>query len=336
MKQKGRDYLGWWASLCLCLLVLAGCQREGVDTSPSPTITNTPSPTPLIGVFLHTRAVPTTAVLQTTPTPSPTPTVTPTPTPIIYTIGSGDTLLGIAIEQNTTVAEIEALNEGIKPELLQIGQQIVMPPPDLSTFIGVVATTEPINMELVQVQTYRTPVGGVWLFGELLNIGQSAVENVQVSVGLLNEAGEVLDTAVIWTESAIILPNEKTPFGLLFSSITAEVVQPAVAIVGGQTVVELGSRYVDVTVMETAVLDSESTWQLSGQLINNGTLTATQISLITTLYDAQDKMIGFQQTPVEGYLFAGETVAFEFVISPASGGQIQNQNTIVQSSHLDE
>lgn len=46
--------------------------------------------------------------------------------PIYHTIVKGDTLSGLAIKYNTTVAKIEQLNPGIKPNALQIGQKVLV------------------------------------------------------------------------------------------------------------------------------------------------------------------------------------------------------------------
>ncbi|MCB9432381.1 MAG: LysM peptidoglycan-binding domain-containing protein [Ardenticatenaceae bacterium] len=47
--------------------------------------------------------------------------------PIVYLIEAGDTLLDLALRYGYTVADIESLNPGIRPELLQIGQPVVLP-----------------------------------------------------------------------------------------------------------------------------------------------------------------------------------------------------------------
>ncbi|WP_353096184.1 LysM domain-containing protein, partial [Tissierella praeacuta] len=60
-----------------------------------------------------------------TPTPPPTPTC-PTGS-FSYTIKSGDTLYKLAITYNTTVEAIMAINPGINPNNLQIGQVICIP-----------------------------------------------------------------------------------------------------------------------------------------------------------------------------------------------------------------
>lgn len=81
-----------------------------------------PTPTPL----------PTsTATFTRTPTSTPTstPTVTPTATPSFFThrVKSGDTLIAIALEYETTVTAILQANDMDENHFLQIGQELIIP-----------------------------------------------------------------------------------------------------------------------------------------------------------------------------------------------------------------
>ena len=94
--------------------------------TPEPTATATPAPTTPV----PTTPVPTTPA-PTTPVATPTPAATPTPTPpaaaFDYEIVPGDTLSDIAESFGTSVADILALNPGLDPNTLQIGQIILVP-----------------------------------------------------------------------------------------------------------------------------------------------------------------------------------------------------------------
>ena len=69
-----------------------------------------------------------TANPNATATPVPTATAAPTATPKVgkrYIVKSGDTLLSIAIDQNTTVDNLRKLNR-VPDDLLQIGQELIL------------------------------------------------------------------------------------------------------------------------------------------------------------------------------------------------------------------
>jgi LysM repeat protein len=87
-------------------------------------------------IFPATTPVSTaTPTLTATPTrterPTSIPTVTATPTPIpprAHQVQTGETLASIASSYDITVDEILTLNPGIAPELLQVGQVLLIPP----------------------------------------------------------------------------------------------------------------------------------------------------------------------------------------------------------------
>lgn len=84
----------------------------------NPTRTAPPPPTPT-----------STSVTAKSPTPKPTETVNPTPTPQTYVIEQFDTLLGVAVQFDTSVEAIMVANDLTEDELLQIGQELIIPAP---------------------------------------------------------------------------------------------------------------------------------------------------------------------------------------------------------------
>lgn len=87
--------------------------------------TNTPAPTVSVPTFTPTRLLP---AAPSTPTPRPaSPTPSPTPTPHIYVVQEFDTLLGIAIEFDTTVEVLVAANDVSEDDFLQVGQKLIIP-----------------------------------------------------------------------------------------------------------------------------------------------------------------------------------------------------------------
>ena len=130
-------------------------------------------------------------------TPAPTNTPAPTPTPAVHIVQPGDTLLGIALQYNVTLEELYQVNGVLKPELLQIGQAIVIPVPGSvgkpagDNSGAVIAPTQPpLPVQVEHAARYQTPVGSVWVLGEVFNSTDQPIENVQVRVALLDAAGQ--------------------------------------------------------------------------------------------------------------------------------------------------
>ena len=71
-----------------------------------------------------------TPTVQPTPTPTPRPRATPTPTPVIYTVQSGDVLSAIADRFGVSVDEIVAANDIANPDVVAVGQELVIPVAD--------------------------------------------------------------------------------------------------------------------------------------------------------------------------------------------------------------
>ena len=301
------------------LLLLAACgtvSPPASQTLPPPA----PSPTPQIGVSLVTLPPPTAVVLQTTPTPLPTATPTPTPTPIIYVVQAGDTLLGIALARGTTTEEILALNPDVRPEALQIGQGIVLPQPT-AVAPAAAGTPIPLNVEVTQIHAYQTAVGSVWLIGELINRGETAAESARVTVHLLNERGEPVYTAETWAAVPVIRPGAAAPFGILLRE-PPPFVQPAAVVSGGQTVAELGSRYLDLVVLDTAVTPVNNRIEAAGRIQNVGEQTAVDVTLAATFYNERAEIVGFGLYPLAGPLAPGETRPFTLSNAPPGGAAV--------------
>lgn len=122
-EKPRRGLPGWVSSLIVVLLALVILAAGGLGlyallTSPprTPTPVVTPTSTP-------------SATRTPVPTDTPAPTSTPTPVPPrVHQVQPGETLLGIADEYDVTADEIMALNPDVEPDLLQVGQILLIPP----------------------------------------------------------------------------------------------------------------------------------------------------------------------------------------------------------------
>jgi LysM repeat protein len=100
-----------WAGAALVLSTLTACLPGQGGSSPSPSAST--------GASTAAKSVATLAP------PPPTPTTTPPQN--AYTVKSGDTLSGIAAQNGTTVDAIVKANDLQDPDMIQTGQQLVLP-----------------------------------------------------------------------------------------------------------------------------------------------------------------------------------------------------------------
>lgn len=309
----------------LLVLFLAGCGKlvDGNTAVSTPVLL--PTATPQIGVAFATRAVPTAAVLQLTPTPRPTSTPTPSPTPVLYAIQEGDTLLDIALQRRTTVADIEALNPGIQANLLQIGQQIVLPSPATAVAQSVAGTAVPLQVQVANLNHVTAPTGAVWLLGEVVNNGDLPVGNVRLSLHLSGQTGEQVADA--WSAAIVIPAGKAAPFGVLLSDVASLTGEPFVVVAGGESLVDLGSQVLDVVVAdgvgETAVTFAEDRVQVNGSIVNESDVPVTNVIVIGTFYGAEGQVVGYYQAGGDGVLLPGEKRPFSFTAVPPGGTAVR-------------
>jgi len=130
--------------LVIALVVIAALVALGVTrpwqrrevTAVPPPVTDAPTLIPT-SMATPTSTAPPTSTLTATPTP------TPTPTPVIYVVQSGDTLLSIAIEYDTTVDVLLQANDLGEREMIYPGQELVLVTPGPTVETPPTPTSEP-------------------------------------------------------------------------------------------------------------------------------------------------------------------------------------------------
>ncbi|HDQ73692.1 MAG TPA: LysM peptidoglycan-binding domain-containing protein, partial [Chloroflexi bacterium] len=146
--------------------------------SPTPTRTHTPTPTP-------------------TRTPTPTPTVTPVP-PISHQVQEGETLSDIAVAYGVSTDILIAWNPNINPDLLQVGQVILIP---VAT-----PTPGPTNTPNPNVPTPTPPERVVHIVSQGETLGGIA-QQYGVSIAGIREANDLPpDDDTIRVNQSLIIP----------------------------------------------------------------------------------------------------------------------------------
>lgn len=325
------NFLSTFATTIIFLLSLTAC----ATADPLPVIDQLPTFTPpprhtstydasentaILDLAFATRLPPTAVVIQTTPSPLPPPTETPTPTPIVYAIQEGDTILGIAIDKFTTTDEILTRNPNLQPNLLSIGQEIILPPPATAVFSGDPTTPVPLNVTIRSIQSYITPVGSVWLIGEIHNDSSFFVEDVQLELSLIGQNGTDLGKTAVWTAFSLLAPQEQAPFAVLITEPPATIEQTQAAVINGRAFAQLDpendSRILDLSVSESDFQSDENNVTITGLLQNNSPNTAEQTQLTATLYDQAGNVSGYGQLTVSDPIPSNGRVPFTLNLAP--------------------
>lgn len=299
--------------LCLTALLIPSCGQVISGPTPTPEVLGVtlppPSPTPKV-VAAQTR------------TPAPTMTPAPTPTPVVYIVKSGDTLLSIAIEFGTTVADIQQANGIIDPGALQIGQELVIPlgPGGVESAKQILPTPTPLSAQVQGLALFETGVGSLRCRGEVRNPNTSALENVQVRIVLKDAAGQALAEARPFTMLDVIPPAGRAPFEALFTSPPANYATFDATIIRAEPSDEPGARYAALQVVSKQGGTDGLQFRVVGQVRNGSNQPAADAKIVVTAYDATGKVISArQQTIGDGNLAAGATGNFT-ISFVASGG----------------
>jgi LysM repeat protein len=133
--MKRRIFVTFFLLLMAARLAACGSADTppGVTPYPAQTPTGTDAPvmrvltaTPTLAVAKEPTFTPQPSVVVPTPTPIPLP---PTPTPHLYAVQQYDTLLGLALEFDTSIEVLVAANGLNENDFLQIGQKLIIPAP---------------------------------------------------------------------------------------------------------------------------------------------------------------------------------------------------------------
>ncbi len=140
---------------------------------------------------------------QANVTASPRPTVSPTlPPPVTYVVEGGDTLSGIAQAYDISLEALIAANDIENPDVLQVGQTLVIPQGETAASRAVPSTAAPAQTSSAEERDYvepptLTPSGPPLVeIRAVLNVGDLAGETVILE----NRGGTVSLEA--WTLSA--------------------------------------------------------------------------------------------------------------------------------------
>lgn len=318
----GHRPLYWptWASIpptaiALFALLIAGCGQV---------ITVTPTPTPAPTATIEVAVLSSTAAPTDTPAPyTPAPTLTPTatPTPVFHTVQAGESLLAVANRYNVSVASLQDANGILDPRTLQIGQQLIIPrEEELEAAADATATPTPLPMDVENLHFSDTPIGGLWVLGEVLNTSGVPLEQVRVGVTLLDENGDPMLESATLAALDLVDVDERAPFAVLFGTMPGKFDQYR-AYVLSAVPAYVGSYYRDLTVEEVH-MESEryASYTVTGKVFNIGPEEAVEVQVVLTAYDPLDRVVAVREVAPEHNVIArGGNTDFTAVLAPVGG-----------------
>ncbi|MBN1991244.1 MAG: DUF3426 domain-containing protein [Anaerolineae bacterium] len=263
--------------------------------------TPTPTASPPAGAVSLTKTITRTPTPRATSTPRPatpmaSPTATVTPTPVIYVIQSGDTLLDIAIRFERSTEAIQEANGIVDPRFLQIGQELIIPPPKEDPTDPPTPTPTPPPLVVEAVNFQEAPPGVLWCLGRVNNPGSKLLAEVVIEAALYDEAGGLLAREAAFTQLDVIQPGQAVPFAILFNTPPGSFAQYQVAAVSGIPVSTQARYYYDLEAFDLHGSQTDvATYRLTGQLRNRGPVDAEAIRLVAVVYDEDGRVLAQRQ-----------------------------------------
>jgi LysM repeat protein len=257
----------------------------------------------------------TTIPAPTLPTPE---SIGPTPTPLTYTIQEGDTLLGVAIRYGLELEQLLAVNPGVNPRALSIGQQIYIPALEGDPAEVLLATPTPVPLNLSSGQCYPTPTGDVWCSVEVQNDLSSSVEGISVLFTLLGAGGEPLSQDVVFSPLNRLRAGDRMPVFAFFDDFAQEFIAVDVRIQSAIVYTHDVERYAN---LDLQVTDSEPSlfrkrWRLGGTITVPEGVEADEIraGVLVMALDENDRVVGFTKWEPETMLRPGQRSPFDITV----------------------
>jgi hypothetical protein len=139
----------------------------------------------------------------------------------------------------------------------------------------------------------------IHVYGEVKNISDKAMTNIVVKAIFYNANGKPLDEFQRSSEIRTINPGETSPFEILYiNTKTVNSVKDFKLSVTG-TVIEESKPVVLKVQPDNSRLDILGFYYINGRILNGGPSTATDSSVIATLYDKEGKVIAIGRALAE-------------------------------------
>jgi len=265
------------------------------ENSPIPYVTSTPSLT----------STPNVLIVDTTPVP--------TSTPFIYTIKSGDTLIGLSERFKVSVSAIRAANPDVSPNSMTIGSTLLIPDPSAAKTDA--STPTPAPAPVTQTVCHPSADGGLTCFALIQNNSTELLENVSAQITLLDENNKAIVSQTAFMPLDFVPPNSSLPVYVFFADQAPANVQ--VQILTANQLPLNNQYYLPAVIQNSSAQISADgrTAQVSGLVtLPAESKAATQVWVAAVAYDKDGLVVGLRRWEGGAIQPAGN-LSFSFSVS---------------------
>ncbi len=299
-----------WVRVLLAASVagaLAGCAANPAAALPQATITLQPyRTTPTLAPASVSAA--TLALL---------PTAGPSPTPQAYSVRANDTLLAIALAFGLTREELLAANPGMNPDLLSIGQKLLIPAPGGQGTATPIPTPTPLPMQVADPRCFPSTSGGLWCLVSVTNTTGSTVEGLSGLLTLVSASGEPLVTLPIYPPLNLLPAEQVMVLATYLSPPVPEYSRVAAVLTMGVPVQQAESRYasLDWSTTRSQPNADRLSWVASVSLrMPADSATTWQVAVALLAFDDRGQVIGFAKWEPADELRPGEQAEADLTV----------------------
>lgn len=302
--QKIKQAVVFGATVCM----FAAC-APGTAFTPTATVINTAElSTP---TFLPSSTLSST---PTVPPETPTPIPSPTSTPQLHIIQAGEDLGGIAYRYHVTVDAILAVNPGVEPQLLHIGDSLVIPPSTKTADQTTAVQPTPINIQLSQPVCHLSRSGGAWCFTLASNTTGQDVENVSVKLFAAGSSASDIISVVSTAPLNLLRTGQSLPVAVYFPPPLTQPVQASVELHRLLPASNSGQRYLAAQSEEKKLeLSADGlSVHVSGMVKMEYTgAAASHILVLAVGYDASGQVVGIKRKEYNSPPDGGQNLPFD-------------------------
>ena len=177
----------------------------------------------------------------------------------------------------------------------------------------------------------HTPVGGLWVLGEVLNTSAETLEQVRVGVRLLDGQGATLVDGAGLALLNLVLPGSVAPFAVLFAEAPRQFENYQIYPLSALPAYE-GGYYQDLVVENlTGEGKRYTAYTIKGSVRNTGSAEAINVQVVLTAYDPLGRVIASRKiVPDHNVVAVGGETTFTAILVPL-GGPVDRVHVVAQS-----
>lgn len=258
----------------------------------------------------------------------------PTATPFKHVVAQNETLLAIAGLYGVSLDSLLAVNPGLNPFLLSIGQELLIPGPEGTPIGSLIPTSTPIPLSLQPPSCYPQPSGGLRCLAGIHNPTSQDLENLVVEIRLHDAAGEVVQSEEVFPPLNRLPAGETMPLAVYFPDAPPEDASPSALVLGVISALESESRYYPLEIVRTLDARQEGglSWLVGGTIQAAAELPENNRTVVlVTAFDDAGRVAGFAVWEGDPPLEAGERR--DFTVRVFSLGPEIARVALVAESH---